>query len=116
MQQLQTMRLDERAGGVLTYRVLDCIGGRRPQLAAEIASGDCQDLVASLEGYAGPLRFNDDDSGFRWTYRQTPQGFLIDIYPDAMLSQSAPQFTADQTGRVTVRRADGPTSDYSRPR
>jgi hypothetical protein len=113
---LRTKPLDERAGGVLIYRVLDCIGGRRPQLAAEIVSADCQDLAASLEGYAGPLRFSADDPGWRWSYRQFPQEFVLNVYPDAMLSQSTPQFTADQTGRVTVRRAYGPPSDYPRPR
>jgi hypothetical protein len=114
IQLLQTSLLDERPGGVLTYRVLDCIGDERPRLPGQIAVGDCEDLAVSWEGYTGPNRFNADDSGWRWSYAKTAQGFQIDVYPDAILNQTTPEFTADHTGRVTVRRAAGPPAGYLR--
>ena len=69
----------------------------------------------SLEGYKGPKRFSRDDPGWRWSYTKTTQGFQIDVYADAMLNQTTPRFTADDTGRVTVRHTAGPPADYPRP-
>jgi hypothetical protein len=114
--ELQRRGLDERAGGQLIYRVLDCIADKPSASAAEIASGPCQDLRTSLEGYSGPERFGDADPGWRWSYAKYPTGFQVAVYPDAILNKTEPQFLADHTGRTTVHRADGSPVDYPRPR
>jgi hypothetical protein len=116
IQELQARGLDERAGGVLIYRVLDCIAQTPPAQPGEIAGRNCEDLRASWEGYTGPERFSAGDTAWRWSYTKHQTGFQVTVYPDAMLVQTRPQFTSDQTGRTTVLRADGPPVDYSRPR
>ena len=114
--ELQKRDLDERAGGHLIYRVLDCIADRPSASPSELASGDCQDLRASIEGYSGPERFGDADPGWRWSYSKYPTGFLVAVYPDAILNKTRPLFVAEHTGRTTVHRADGSPVDYPRPR
>ena len=114
--ELQKRDLDERAGGHLIYRVLDCIAARPSASPAEIASGDCQDLQASIESYSGPERFGDADPGWRWSYSKYPTGFLVAVYPDAILNKTRPLFVAEHTGRTTVHRAYGSPVDYPHPR
>jgi hypothetical protein len=115
LHELRTRPLDERLGGELVYRVLDCVGDGRPSLPIEIATGSCRDLRASWEGHAGPERLSAADSGWRWAYTRTTAGFRVAVYPDAMLNQLTPQFAADETGRITVRRDDGaPAAEYPR--
>ena len=69
-----------------------------------------------LEGYAGPERFSKADPGWRWSYTQNATGLQVTVYPDAMLSQSDPEFTSDQSGQPMVRRTSGaPSVPYPRP-
>ena len=116
MQELNARGLDERAGGELIYRVLDCIADRPPALATEIAARNCQDLRTSWERYSGPERFTAADTAWRWSYTKYESGFQVAVYPDAMLIRTTPQFASDQAGRTTVQRADAPPVDYPRPR
>lgn len=114
--ELQQRELDERAGGRLLYRLIDCIAVATPVSADQITA-DCQDLRTSREGYAGPERFSDADPGWRWSYGRYSIGFQVEVYPDTILNKTTPHFIADQTGRTTVQRAGGgPPVYYPRPR
>lgn len=115
IRELQASGLDERAGGTLIYRVLDCISDTPPASPAEIPARNCQDLRVSWEGYSGPEHLSAADSGWRWSYTKYDTGFQLAVYPDAMLNLTSPQFSSDQTGRTTVQRTGSPSVDYPRP-
>lgn len=115
IQELQASGLDERTGGILMYRVLDCIADMPPAQPAEIPARNCQDLRASWDGYSGPERLTAADSAWRWSYTKYGTGFQVAVYPDVMLDLTTPQFASDQTGRTTVARAGSPPVDYPRP-
>ena len=113
--ELQASGLDERTGGTLIYRVLDCIADMPPALPAEIPARNCQDLRVSWESYSGPERLTAEDPAWRWSYKKYDTGFQVAVYPDAMLGVTTPQFSSDQTGRTMVVRAGSPAIDYPRP-
>ena len=108
--------LDERVGGALIYRVLDCLAQAQPPVVPQITSGDCADLRASWEGYSGPERFGPADQGWRWSYSKSSTRYRVAVYPDAMLNRTKPQFASDETGRTTVTRAVDPPVEFARPR
>jgi hypothetical protein len=113
---LSAAGFDERAGGALTYRVLDCVDDPAPQLPEAVASA-CGDLASSWEGYEGPDRFGAEDNGWRWGYRRTRTGFRVWVQPDIMTDRVDPQFEADENGRVLVQRRVGePRTEYADPR